>query len=98
MTEDENGSKLTTVVLADDHAVVRSGLRMLLEAEDDIEVVAEAGDVAPRVRYVRGHQPTVLVLDVHMPDGSGGGGVPADRAWSRWPSYGPPHPTRRSSC
>src|SRR6478752_7225903 len=65
---------MTTIVIADDHAVVRSGLRMLLEAEDDLEVVAEAGDVASTLRYVRGHRPRVLVLDVHMPDGSGGGG------------------------
>ena len=53
-----------TVVLADDHPVVRSGLRMLLEAEDDLEVVAEAGDVDAARRSVLGHKPTVLVLDL----------------------------------
>ena len=47
-----------TIVIADDHAVVRSGLRMLLEAEADFEVVAEAGDVDSAERYVRGHHPT----------------------------------------
>jgi len=57
----------TKVVVADDHAVVRSGLRSLLEAEDDIEVVAEAGDVESAMRYVRAHRPKVLVLDLHMP-------------------------------
>jgi two-component system, NarL family, response regulator NreC len=55
------------VVVADDHAVVRSGLRSLLEHEDDIEVVAEAGDVPSALRYVGAHRPKVLVLDLHMP-------------------------------
>lgn len=57
----------TTIVIADDHAVVRSGLRMLLDAEADFEVVAEAGDVDAATRYVRGHRPSVLVLDLNMP-------------------------------
>jgi two-component system response regulator NreC len=56
-----------TIVLADDHAVVRAGLRMLLDAEDGMRVVAEAGDVADTVRYTRAHRPTVLVLDLNMP-------------------------------
>jgi two-component system response regulator NreC len=55
------------LVLADDHAVVRSGLRMLLDAEPDLEVVAEAGDVSAARRYVLGHRPAVLVLDLNMP-------------------------------
>ena len=55
------------MVVADDHAVVRSGLRSLLEDEDDIEVVAEAGDVPSALRYVGAHRPKVLVLDLHMP-------------------------------
>jgi len=59
-----------TIVLADDHSVVRSGLRMLLDAEPDIEVVAEAGDVDGAKRYSLGHKPTVLVLDLNMPGGS----------------------------
>ena len=56
-----------TIVLADDHTVVRHGLRLLLEAEDDIEVVAEAGDVDSAKRYMLGHKPDVLVLDLNMP-------------------------------
>jgi len=59
------------IVLADDHAVVRSALRLLLEAEADFEVVAEAGDAENAARKVRGHHPDVLVLDLNMPGGSG---------------------------
>ncbi len=58
------------LVLADDHAVVRSGLRMLLDSEPDFEVVAEASDIESAKRYVRGHHPRVLVLDLNMPGGS----------------------------
>ncbi|HLM08266.1 MAG TPA: response regulator transcription factor [Thermoleophilaceae bacterium] len=66
-----------SVVLADDHAVVRSGLRMLLEAEDDLEVVAEAGDVDATRRTVLGYKPGVLVLDLNMPGGSSLEAIPA---------------------
>lgn len=55
------------VLIADDHAVVRSGLRMLLDAEPDIEVVAEAGDVEAAARRTRAHRPEVLILDLNMP-------------------------------
>ena len=55
------------LVLADDHAVVRAGLRTLLESEGEFEVVAEAGDVDAARRYLLGHQPDVLVLDLNMP-------------------------------
>lgn len=64
------------VVIADDHAVVRRGLRQLLEAEGDFEVVAEAGDIAAARRFVRGHHPNVLVLDLNMPEGSSLEAVP----------------------
>jgi two-component system response regulator NreC len=66
-------------VLADDHAVVRAGLRMLLEREGDLEVVAEAGDLDSARRYVRGHRPRVLVLDLNMPGGSSLAAIPAIR-------------------
>jgi two-component system response regulator NreC len=58
------------VVLADDHAVVRRSLRLLLEGEDDLKVIAEAGDLSTVVRHVHGHVPHVLVLDLQMPNGS----------------------------
>ena len=56
-----------TIVLADDHHVVRSGLRLLLEIEEGFEVVAEAADADAALRTVLGHKPTVLVLDLNMP-------------------------------
>src|SRR3954447_15629580 len=55
------------IVLADDHAVVRSGLKLLLEGEDDLEVVAIAGNADDALRYVLGHKPDVLILDLNMP-------------------------------
>ncbi|MHB8490746.1 MAG: response regulator transcription factor [Solirubrobacteraceae bacterium] len=64
------GGGLIRIVLADDHAVVRSGLRMLLDNESDFSVVAEASDIEGARRYVRGHHPRVLVLDLNMPGGS----------------------------
>jgi two-component system response regulator NreC len=58
-----------TIVLADDHQVVRQGLRMLLEAEDGFEVLDEAGDVETALRKVLAYRPRVLVLDANMPGG-----------------------------
>jgi two-component system, NarL family, response regulator NreC len=55
------------IVLADDHAVVRKGLRLLLDSEEGLEVVAEAGTAEDALRYVRAHRPQVLVLDLNMP-------------------------------
>jgi two-component system response regulator NreC len=55
------------VVLADDHRVVRTGLRMVLDAEPDIAVVAEAGDIPAAGRALLVHRPDVLVLDLNMP-------------------------------
>ena len=60
-------SEKIRIVIADDHAIVRRGLRQLLDSEDAFEVVAEAEDVASARRYVRGHHPDVLVLDLNMP-------------------------------
>ena len=63
------GADRVTVVIADDHEVVRSGLRTLLEREPDMEVAAEAGDVRSTMAHVRARQPDVLVLDLNMSDG-----------------------------
>lgn len=57
----------TKVLLADDHAVVRSGLKMVLDAEPDIEVVAEAGDGAEAVQKALSGDVDLAVLDVAMP-------------------------------
>jgi two-component system, NarL family, response regulator NreC len=65
-----------TIVLADDHAVVRSAVRSVLEAEGDFEVVAEAGDVGTAVRKVLAFKPNVLVLDLNMPGGSSVEAIP----------------------
>ena len=59
------------VLLVDDHEIVREGLRAMLEAQDDIEVVGEAGTAADAVRRVGFDDPDVVVLDVRLPDGSG---------------------------
>ena len=72
----EAAKDTTTIVLADDHVVVRSALRMLLDAEPDFEVLAEAGDAEAAIRYVRGHKPTVLILDLNMPGRSSLEAVP----------------------
>ena len=55
------------VVLADDHSVVREGLRLMLDAQPNLRVVAEAGDVDTALRMTRAHRPGVLVLDLNMP-------------------------------
>ncbi len=61
---------LIRIILADDHALMRRSLRLLLDNEDDLEVIAEADDLTLVVRHVRGQRPHVLVLDLRMPGGS----------------------------
>ena len=56
-----------TIVLADDHLMVRSALRALLDAHDDLEVVSDAGDAEQALAAVVEHRPAVLVLDLNMP-------------------------------
>ena len=63
-------AETVTLVLADDHAVVRKGLRLLLDGEPGLQVVAEAGTVPDAERLTRAHRPAVLVLDLNMPGGS----------------------------
>ena len=62
---------MTSVVVVDDHAVVRSGLRLLLDAQADIDVVGEAGNAKDAVFRARALKPDVILLDVVMPGESG---------------------------
>lgn len=68
-TNDGRPEGTIRVVIADDHAVVRRGLRQVLGAEDDLDVVAEAANLSDARRYVRGHHPDVLILDLNLPEG-----------------------------
>jgi two-component system response regulator NreC len=68
------------ILLVDDHRVVRAGLRMLLESEDGIEVVDEAGDIRDAIFKVRRHRPDLVLLDVALPDGDGVDAIPQLKA------------------
>ena len=59
------------LMLADDHKIVRAGLRMLLGAQPDMEIVAEASSGAEAIELARTHQPNVILMDVSMPDMNG---------------------------
>lgn len=65
------GTPAIRVILADDHAVVRQGIRQFLEAVGDIHVLAEAADGEQALRLIRQHRPDVAVLDIQMPKQSG---------------------------
>jgi two-component system response regulator NreC len=69
----------TTVVIADDHAVVRKGLRLLIDAEPGLRVVAEAGTAHDALRMARAHRAGVLILDLNMPGGSSLEAIPEIR-------------------
>jgi two-component system response regulator NreC len=70
----------TTIVIADDHTVVRQGLRMLIDADPALQVVAEAGTLSDAERLTRAHRPSVFVLDVNMHGESGLEAIPRLRA------------------
>ncbi|MEU7332462.1 response regulator transcription factor [Streptomyces parvus] len=57
----------TRILLADDHALVRRGVRLILDGEPDLTVVAEAGDGAEAIETARGEQPDLVILDIAMP-------------------------------
>jgi two-component system, NarL family, response regulator NreC len=59
-----------TIVVADGHAVVRQGLRLLIDGDEGLQIVAEAETVPDAERLTYAHRPTVLVLDRNMPGGS----------------------------
>lgn len=59
------------ILLADDHHIVRTGVRQLLESAKDLHVIAEAGDGEEAQRLIQEHQPDVAVLDIQMPKASG---------------------------
>ncbi len=69
-----------TIVIADDHQVVRAGLRLLLEAEEGFQVLAEAGDVPTTERRLSAYHPRVLILDLNMPGESSLPAIPRMRS------------------
>ena len=69
-TDEDDMAKLR-VLLVDDHEVVRQGVKALLEAQDSVTVVGEAGSASDAVRRVGYDSPDVVVMDVRLPDGSG---------------------------
>ena len=61
----------TKLLLVDDHTVIRSGLRMLLDNEDDVEIIAEAGTAKEALEKAVEYKPDVVVMDIGLPDSSG---------------------------
>lgn len=59
------------LLLVDDHAVVRTGLKMLLSGQDDVEIVGEAGSAAEALTETERVQPTVILMDIGLPDKTG---------------------------
>jgi two-component system response regulator NreC len=80
MKEDSTGAStgdVITIALADDHEIVRDGLRRIVESEADMEVIAEVGDAEEARRRTSGLKPTVLVLDLNMPGEPSLASIPA---------------------
>ncbi|MDX1584842.1 MAG: response regulator transcription factor, partial [Thermoanaerobaculia bacterium] len=63
---------MTRILIVDDHDLVREGVRVLLEREDDLDVVADVGDGQEAIRTVRELEPDVVLMDVNLPGGIGG--------------------------
>ena len=66
-----SGTQTITVLIADDHAILRAGLKMLIDAQPDMEVVSEAPDGDRAVRAARDTSPHVALMDLTMPGSSG---------------------------
>ena len=72
MPKSSNKSKTKIqVLLADDHQIVRAGIRQLIESAGDLHVIAEAGDGEEAQALIQKHKPDVAVLDIQMPKASG---------------------------
>ena len=71
MTETESPTRPLTLLVVDDHEVVRQGLVALLDRRPGFQVVAEAGTVAESIAAARRYEPDLIVMDVRLPDGSG---------------------------
>ncbi len=69
--------RLVRIVLVDDHPVVRAGLRALIDGQDDLSVVGEAGDLVGAERVVAAEHPDVVLMDLSLGDGPGGAEVTA---------------------
>jgi DNA-binding NarL/FixJ family response regulator len=63
----DSAADVTRILLADDHALVRRGVRLILDGEPDLTVVAEAGDGAEAIEQARIHRPDLAILDIAMP-------------------------------
>ena len=59
------------LMLVDDHAIVRSGLQMILDPEDDIEIIVEAENAKEAIKLALEHKPDVILMDIHLPDLNG---------------------------
>lgn len=64
-------NKLLRIYLVDDHPVVRQGLRLVIEKQDDMQVIGESGDVATALAQIAELQPDVVVMDLRLPNGDG---------------------------
>ena len=71
MTENPKNAKTTRVMIIDDHEIVRRGIAEILDRDDALEVVAEAGSVADAVRRADLVRPDVVLVDLQLPDGTG---------------------------
>ena len=69
LMEKNNDSETISIVLADDHALLRSGLRLLISEHADMEVLGEAGDFSEALQNVTSLQPDVVIMDITMPGG-----------------------------